>query len=323
MGAQLSTTSEGLWLTAALAGVTRLPAALRVRPVGDAEAMIAGHPGLQVLQDAGICEGTTLDTDVAQWLMTLGRCDIELSIIVTRPTERCDRLRGPSPIFHAPDQPLTTAQALEAAETLRAWRTHQDADRSAVLCRRDGQWVAAMRVWQGGYEPDKEPIDEVSISPLETGTTVVEAVEAILGEETPAEFEGINIESTRLDSVLREWQEDPEAIDLTGELLRLGLTTRQARAVSAVCDQGATRAAMSAVQYSLDGPEFAAAGAMVVDTLLGRIVVSSTGSADQRWTMLFPGTRARIARAVSDAFQELPSGAAWEHHTRIQQFHTR
>ena len=53
MGAQLSTTSEGLWLTAALSGVTRLPAALRVRPVGDAESMLASHPGLPILEEAG------------------------------------------------------------------------------------------------------------------------------------------------------------------------------------------------------------------------------------------------------------------------------
>ncbi len=66
MGAQLSTTSEGLWLTAALSGVTRVPAALRVRPVGDVEAMLASHPGLQGREEAGVCQGRTLD--VQEWL---------------------------------------------------------------------------------------------------------------------------------------------------------------------------------------------------------------------------------------------------------------
>lgn len=95
MGAQLSTTSEGLWLTAALSGVTRLPAALRVRPVGDTEAMLASHPGLQVLEEAGVCQGRTLDPDVQEWLWTLGRCDIDVSIRVSRPDAKSERLTGP------------------------------------------------------------------------------------------------------------------------------------------------------------------------------------------------------------------------------------
>ncbi|MCH9729748.1 MAG: ESX secretion-associated protein EspG [Actinomycetia bacterium] len=315
MGAQLSTTSEGLWLAAALSGVTRLPAALRVRPVGDSEAMLASHPGLAVLEEAGVCQDRTLDADVQEWLLTLGRCDIEVSIMVTRPTERTNGLVGPPEIFQAPD---ATKDPLAAAEALRAWRQNQPAERAAVLCRRSGQWVAAARVSHGG----QDPLDEVTISPLEGDTTLTQAMVDILGEEPPAEFEGINIEAERLESMLSEWQADPKGTDAVGELLKLGLTARQARVVVAVSDLGAVRASIGAVEHSLDGPTSAPAGAMVVDTLLGRVVISSsTGEDQQRWTMLFPGTNTRIQRAVSEVLQGLPSGSGWENHQRIQTFH--
>lgn len=316
MEAQLSTTSEGLWLTAALSGVTRLPAALRVRPVGDTEAMLASHPGLQALEEAGVCQGRTLDPDVQEWLWTLGRCDVDVSITVSRPDERSERLTGPPELFKPPADPLK--EPLAAAEALRAWRAHQSADRTAVLCRRDGKWVVAARVWRSG----DEPLDEVTISPLEGDTTVFEAVNDLLGDELPAEFEGINIEAERLESVLASWQADPQGYDVIGELLKLGLTARQARVVVAVSDTGAVRAAIGATQYSLDGPEFAATGAMVVDSLMGRVVISTSTTDDQqRWTMLFPGTVARVGRAVSDVLKHLPSGDGWEHHQRIQTFH--
>jgi hypothetical protein len=145
-----------------------------------------------------------------------------------------------------------------------------------------------------------------------------------MGEEPAAEFEGINIEAQRLEEVLAGWQADPTGSDIFGELLNLGLTARQARVVVAVCDTGAVRASIGAAQYSVDGPAVAAVGATVVDSLMGRVVISSsTGDDQQRWTMLFPGTPARVARALSDVLHELPSGAGWQHHERIPQFRSR
>jgi hypothetical protein len=127
-----------------------------------------------------------------------------------------------------------------------------------------------------------------------------------------------------LETVLSNWQADTQSYDVIGELLKLGLTARQARVVVAVSDTGAVRATIGATQYSLDGPEFAATGAVVIDSLMGRVVISSTASDDQqRWTTLFPGTPARVGRAVSDVLQELPSGSDWERHQRIQTFHAR
>ena len=105
MAARLSTTSEGLWLTAALAGVTRLPAVLKVRPVGDVEGIVSGHPGLAVLEEAGVCRNGVLDPDVADWLLTLGRPDVELNVKITRPDDQPGRLVGPAPLFIAPERP--------------------------------------------------------------------------------------------------------------------------------------------------------------------------------------------------------------------------
>jgi hypothetical protein len=318
MGAQLSTTSEGLWLIAALSGITRLPAALRVRPVGDTEAMLASHPGVQVLEEAGMCQGHTLDSDVLDWLLTVGRCDIEVSIRVVRPDERSARLCGPPEIFKPPADPLRDPHG--AAAALRAWRAHQSAERTAVLCRRDGKWVVAARVWRIG----DDPLDEVTLSPLAGDTTVFQAVNDLLGDEVPADFEGISLQAERLEAVLNSWQRDPQGYDVIGELLKLGLTARQARVIVAVSDTGAVRAAIGATQYSVDGPEFAASGAMVVDSLMGRVVISSNTTDDQqRWTMLFPGTTTRVSRAVSDVLQDLPSGTGWERHQRIQAFQSR
>lgn len=316
MGAQLSTTAEGLWLTAALAGVTRLPAALHVRPVGDVETTLSSHPGLPVLEEAGVCQGRTLDPDVQDWLLTLGRCDIEVSLRVTRPAERADRLIGPPEIFEPPADPLR--DPLGAAAALREWRQSQPAERTAVLCRREGKWVAAARVSQNG----DQPIDEVTVCPLERDTTLVDAVCDLLGPESPAEFEGINVDAHRLQAVLSAWQREAQSYDVIDELLKLGLTARQARVIVAISDAGAVRAAIAATQYSLDGPAFAATGAMVIDSLLGRVVVSTTSTDDQQqWIMIFPGTAAGVGRAVHDALQQLPSGAGWEHHRRIESFH--
>src|SRR4051794_6894868 len=156
VGARLSTTSEGLWLTAALAGVTRLPSVLKVRPVGDVDATLASHGGMAVLETAGVCRDGVLDPDVADWMLTLGRPDIELAIMMSRPEAKPDRLLGPPPVFEAPSDPV------DAARALAQWRMRQPAQRAAALCRRIGWWVAASRVWRAGTED----LDEIVVSPL-------------------------------------------------------------------------------------------------------------------------------------------------------------
>ena len=318
MGAQLSTTSEGLWLTAALSGVTRLPAALRVRPVGDVEAMLASHPGLQALEEAGVCQGRTLDPDVQEWLLTLGRCDIEVSIMVTRPAERAERLSGPPEMFRPPADPLK--EPLAAAEALRAWRAHQPADRTAVLCRRAGQWVVAARRVAGRRgahrRGDRQPAGGRRRDDSGRGRH--------LGRGASPEFEGINIEAERLQTVLSNWQADPQGADVIGKLLKLGLTARQARMVVAVSDVGAVRASIGAVQYSLDGPAFAASGAMVVDTLMDRVVISSsTGEDQQRWTMLFPARWPVSDAPSATSCRNCPAALDGSTTERIQPFHAR
>jgi len=311
VGARLSTTSEGLWLAAALAGVSRLPAVLKVRPVGDVDGMVADHPGLAVLEEAGVCHGGLLDPDVADWLLTLGRPDIELDVMVSRPDGSSDRLVGPPPVFEAPQD------SVEAAEALSRWHERQPSQRAAVLCRRGSWWVAAARMWHGG----EDPIDEVVVSPLGQ-TSPAGAVNDIVGPGTAAQFHGINIESTVLEAIITDWQAHPDT-DVVTALVEAGLTVAQARIVAAVGDATATRAVVTAVEYSVDGASPPVAGISVVDTLVGRVLISTCEGPDGRaWTMLFPGTVQRVATGVEELLARLPSGRDWTTHHRIRQFDT-
>lgn len=311
VGARLSTTSEGLWLTAALAGVSRLPAVLKVRPVGDVDGMVADHPGLAVLEEAGVCRGGVLDPDVSDWLLTLGRPDIELDIIVSRPTGSSDRLVGPPPLFEAPQD------SVEAAEALNRWHARRPPQRAAALCRRGSWWVAASRMWHGG----EDPIDQVVVSPLGQIAPAV-SINDIVGPGKAAQFHGVNIESAVLESIIADWQARPDT-DVVTALVEVGLTVAQARVVAAVGDGTATHAVITAVEYSVDGASPPVAGISVVDTLVGRVVISTcTGPDGRAWTMLFPGTVQRVATGVEELPQQLPSGRHWITHRRIQQFDT-
>lgn len=334
-GARLSTTSEGLWLTAALAGVSRLPAALRVRPVGDVNAMLAGHPGLQVLADQGICtpgvltavgddddEATwrvraagALDEDVYEWLWTLGRPDIEVIIEISRPAEQSDRLLGPPPLLDLGVDPET--HPVEAYAALQQWRAEQPPQRAAVLCRRDGQWVCAARVWQVGAES----FDEIVVSPLgaaDIGTSVNE----ILGHVPAAEFEGINQPAQTIEPIVTAWQAEP-SMDVVSELAAAGLTIPQARVLAAAADASATRITVCVMEHSVDGPAFGGRTVTVLDSLYGRVLISGTDAAESEpWTMIFPGTARRITKAVNEMCSSVPSGADWVTHQRTRPFHS-
>ena len=153
-GARLSTTSEGLWLTAALAGVSRLPSELRIRPIGDAENTLGRHPGLQALQQAGICTGYILDQDVQKWMAVLGLPDIQVSISVDRPGQRRDELVGPLPAFDPGVDPH--GDPIAAYEALMAFNAARGPRGVVVLCRRGGEWVSAARLWQTRQEADAD-----------------------------------------------------------------------------------------------------------------------------------------------------------------------
>jgi hypothetical protein len=299
-----------LWLTAALAGVSRLPAALKVRPVGDVDGMVAGHPGLAVLEEADVCRGGVLDPDVADWILTLGRPDIELDIMVSRPDGSSDHLAGPPPVFEAPQD------SVEATEALSRWHAQQHPRRAAALCRRAGWWVAAARMWHGG----EDPIDEIVVSPL-AQSSPAGAVNDILGPDTAAQFHGVNIESAVLEPIIADWQANPDT-DVVDALVDAGMTVPQARIVAAVGDATATRAVVTAVEYSVDGASPPVAGITVVDTLVGRVLISSCKGPDARaWTMLFPGTAQRVAVGVEELLQRLPAGQDWIIHQRIPKGH--
>ncbi|KMV22066.1 hypothetical protein ACT16_13155 [Mycobacterium heckeshornense] len=314
--ARLSTTSEGLWLTAALAGVTRLPAVLKIRPVGGVEDL-GGHPGLEVLQQTGVCSvAGVLDPDVADWVMTLGRPDIEVDITISAPTaSSAGRLTGPPPAFVPPEDPI------EAYEALARWRARQPVQRAAALCRRDGWWVGAARVWQidnpDETDSEAEQLDEVVVSPL-GHTPISSAVTELLGAVEPAQFHGVSIEADVLDSIVTQWQSHPD-LNVVAMLAETGMSVEQARIVEVVGDATAARAALSAIEHRVEGPAISPRAMMVADTVLGRVLISSNAGPDGRvWTMLTSGTEQRIAAALDDVLEALPSGTDWHTHQRLR-----
>lgn len=151
-GARLSTTSEGLWLTAALAGVSRLPTELRIRPIGEADNAVGRHSGLEVLQRAGICTGESLDPDVANWVAVLGLPDLQITITADRPRRRGDRLIGPRTVFDPGVDSET--YPIAAYEALTAYNAQRGPRGVVVLCRRGGEWVSAARLWQTRQDAD-------------------------------------------------------------------------------------------------------------------------------------------------------------------------
>lgn len=305
--ARLSTTSEGLWLAAALCNVANLPPALKIRPVGSVQATLADHPGLAVLESAGVIEDGTVDPDVASWVAALGRPDLEVDVIVTRHEEDSDHLLGPPPMFVAPDD------AIEAAAALAQWYAERPPQRVVALCRRDGIWVGAARLWRPGHDS----CDDIVVSPIGSAQ-ITEGVVEVLGTAQPAHFHGINSEAAALNAVLTAWQANPVGHDLVADLVGVGLTVPQARLVEAVADRGATRAVVSAAQFSIDGKELASAAVTVADTILGRVVISNVVGPDGRqWTTLLPGSDDAIARAVRELLESLPCGRDWATHQRI------
>jgi hypothetical protein len=313
VGARLSTTSEGLWLTAALTRVTRLPATLKVRPIGGLEGLSA-HPGLAELESAGVCHGGVLDPDVADWVMTLGRPDIELDLTINAGVQASGRAAVPPPMLHVPDDPI------EAYAALTEWNNRQPPQRVAVLCRREGRWVSAARMWQPGAGvdgPTPEDLDEIVVSPLGSDRSVTAAVHDLLGSAVPAQFAGASIESDVLDSIVSHWQSNPDT-NVVAMLVDAGLSPEQARVVEAVGDVSTTRASIAALEHRIEGPSVARLAVMIADTAVGRVLVSSSSGPDGRlWTMLTAGTEQRIGAALTELLESLPSGTQWVQHRRV------
>ena len=121
-----------------------------------------------------------------------------------------------------------------------------------------------------------------------------------------------------LQSIVARWQSFPD-IDVVTELADAGMTVPQARVVATAGDASATRTVVTALEYTLDGPRHAASAITIIDSLVGRVLVSNcTGPDGRQWAMVFPGTAQRIATAVRELLESLPSGAGWMSHQRIE-----
>lgn len=305
VSARLSTTSEGLWLTAALCGVAQLPPLLKIRPIGAVQATIANHPGMDVLKEAGIYRDGAVDPSVACWVGALGRPDVEVDVTITRPETAPKRLEGPPEIFTAPEDPI------EAAQALAQWYARRPPQRVVTLCRRDNAWVAAARLWRPGDDAN----DEIVVTPLGEAE-ITHAVVDTLGRAEAAQFHGINSEAAVLNTILAAWQANP-AIDLIAGLTEAGLSVPQARLIEAVADRGTTRAVIGAAEFSISGPARAPIAVTVADTLMGRVVISnSVGPDGRQWTTLLPGADHAIHTAVLELLEALPCGRGWATHQR-------
>lgn len=306
---RLSTTSEGLWLAAALAGVDQLPPVLKVRPIGAATDTVTDHPGVAVLEAAGVCSDGAADPDVARWLAVLGRPDMEVDVLIHRPETAATGLCGPPRPFEAP------ADAIEAAEALAGWHAQRPPQRAVALCRCAGMWVSAARMWRAG--PDA--FDEVVIGPL-GATSITDAVCQVLGASPPTRFHGINVEAAVLEPLVLAWQANTNT-DIVAALSSAGLSVPQAKVVQAIGDASATRAVVRAAQFSVDGPCWAPLAVTVVDTLLGRVVLSNTEGPDGRqWTTILQGADSAVVAAVEEVLESLPCGSGWHTHQRVADF---
>lgn len=323
-GARLSVTSEALWLTAALAGISRLPSTLRVRPADGAErADLSTHPGFEVLQQAGIWTGGALDPDVEQWMHTLARPDIRVDVEVDVPTKVSAQLLGPAPLF-TPSYNLRTIQqsgtaAVAAYQELQQWLAQQPAQRVATLCRRGGIWVAATRLWQSGSEhtgTDRDEVDEIVVS-LVGDRPIATTVGELLGTATAAQFRGLSIQLSVLNDIVSQWQRDPDT-NIVATLVDHGLTVEQARIVEAFADRSAVRATVTAMQLRPGHNEWAQRTMTVADTVYGRVLRRESGSAEQVWTLMAPGTDHHIGVALNEVLESLPSGRDWSDYTKGQ-----
>lgn len=331
--------SEGLWLTAALAGVSRLPYDLKVRPIGNVDETLAGHEGLRVLQDNGFCVGRELHDDLRKWMGVLGLPDLQVTVGINRPKFRSDRLLGPPPAFDPGVDP--EKQPIEAYEALMRWNAEQrGTQRVAVLCRRGGEWVSAARLWQVGAhsstsehaetEDDgtmpvdienesQEELDEIVVSGL-GNIDIADAVNQVVGEQQPAQFDTINVPAGLLEPILGRWQHYPN-MDLIAALRDAGLNMPQAQVVQAAADASATQITVSATEFTLGGEDFSPRVVTIIDCLAGRLMQRQSVSPDGLvWSSLVPANPSRIAEAVHNMCAELPSAEDWESHRRSRPF---
>jgi hypothetical protein len=143
-------------------------------------------------------------------------------------------------------------------------------------------------------------------------------VQDLLGAADPAHMQGFSIEADVLDSIVTHWQIHPE-VNVVAMLADAGLSAEQARIVEVVGDSTTARATISALEHHVEGAAIGVRAVMVADTLLGRVLVSSNCGPDgQVWTMVTSGTEQRIAAAILDLLESLPSGADWCTHQRVR-----
>ena len=247
----IDTTREGVWLLQALCGIEQLPPAMLLRPFVSAAGRPTGHPGVQILRDAGaILDEDTVHPTVARWLETLAAPDIALTVDVKRPGVEFMRMviarRGKSHAAISRSGPEVaediTIEEMAAVPSLRALY-----ERIMALCDR-------------GHGP----VEPASLTPItvRTADLIDGFAKIVVGDHTPA-----------------------------AALAALNLNADQRRILTLAADQPLMEVSFALTIHDSRGDHVAMASAAVTDTVEGRIVTGPILGEDRTWwTQIVPGT---------------------------------
>jgi len=247
----IDTTREGVWLLQALCGIEQLPPAMLLRPFVSAAGRPTGHPGVQILREAGaILDEDTVHPTVARWLETLASPDIALTVDVKRPGVEFMRMviarRGKSHAAISRSGPEVaediTIEEMAAVPSLRALY-----ERIMALCDRG-----------------RGPVEPASLTPItvRTADLIDGFAKIVVGDHTPA-----------------------------AALAALNLNADQRRILTLAADQPLMEVSFALTIHDSRGDHVAMASAAVTDTVEGRIVTGPILGEDRTWwTQIVPGT---------------------------------
>lgn len=274
----IDTTREGVWLLQALCGIEQLPAAMLLRPYVSAGGRPSGHPGIDILREAGaiVDDGDTVHPTVARWLETLASPDIALTVDVKRPGVEFMRMviarRGKSHAAISRSGPDVaediTIEEVAAPPSLRALF-----ERIMALCDRG----------RGPVEP--APLTPVTVR---TADLVDSFAKIVAGDHTPATA-----------------------------LAALSLNADQRRILTLAADQPLMEVSFALTIHDSRGEHVALASAAVTDTVEGRIVTGPILGEDRTWwTQIVPGTPDAGGSALRGLVATV--GTTWEGHSRFK-----
>lgn len=183
-------------------------------------------------------------------------------------------------------------------------RTWKDGERLQLcVCRRGPAHVVAMQY--NGL---------IMLQPLDEGTEITGIGQicgplfSVLGSAEIPTFEPVNLRVSEAAAIDKRVAD--EGADFYSELREVGASESAARFLTENLSDPHKmyRSEISLLQYVPGKSILGSLGVGVFDTMAGRIVATPRRSIDdQAWTTFMPGTNVRIAEAVEQAIQTVPS----------------